>query len=258
MTEQVRPLTFSSSEPAAISSERAAEKGVSGLDGPVSTHLNRPISRRISARVWRWRISPNQWSWASFGIANLGAVGFAVGAPRLGGLLAHAASVLDGVDGEVARLQGTASSSGALLDLVLDRVSDVTIVGGLAWGAGGRRMDWLLALAAANGLLVSGITKERVGAERQPVAELQRSEAAGSWVDRIVAWSGRDGRLFAVTVGGLVRQPRLALAWLAFASNLRLVRRFRAARAMLDEQARTREVASAVEPALEEDARQIG
>jgi len=203
-------------------------------------------------------VSPNQWSWAAFGLANVGAAAFAARAPRLGGLLVHGASVLDGVDGEVARLQGTSSSSGALLDLVLDRVSDVTIVGGLAWGAGSRRVDWLLALAAANGLLVSGIAKERVGAERQPVAELQRTEAAGSWLDGVVAWTGRDGRLFAITLGGLLKQPRLTLAWLALSSNLRLARRFNAARAMLDAQAGGGTESGVDEAPGEEVARQFG
>lgn len=237
----------------------SAGKGVSGLDGPISKHLNRPLSSRISARVWRWPVSPNQWSWTAFGLANVGAAAFAVRAPRLGGMLVHGASVLDGVDGEVARLQGTANSSGAMLDLVLDRVSDVAIVGGLALGAGSRRVDWLLALGAANGLLVSGIVKERVGAERQPVAELQRAEAAGSMLDRVVAWTGRDGRLFAVTLGGLLKQPRLTLIWLALASNLRLVRRFSAARVMLDAQSKASGVGSGIdELPREEVARQIG
>jgi CDP-L-myo-inositol myo-inositolphosphotransferase len=252
VTEQLRAI------PVDPSAGRNEGKGVSGLDGPVSKHLNRPLSRRISGRVWRWPVSPNQWSWASFGLANVGAVAFAARAPRLGGVLVHGASVLDGVDGEVARLQGKSSSSGALLDLVLDRVSDVSIVGGLAWGAGGRRIDWLLALTAANGLLVSGIAKERVGAERQPVAELQRSEATGSWLDAVVAWTGRDGRLFAVTLGGLLKQPRLTLAWLALSSNLRLVRRFSAARAMLDAQSRSGTDSGVDEVPREEVARQIG
>ena len=209
------------------------EKGVSGLDGPISQHLNRPLSRQISARVASASITPNEWSWAAFGAVCAGAVAFAAGAPRLGGQLVHAGSVLHGVDGEVARLQGTASSAGALLDLVLDRVSDVVLLVGLAQ-AGGRRGDWLLALAAANGVLVSGIAKERVGAERQSVSALQRSESRRSPIDRLLPWTGRDARLMAATVAGLLRAPRAALAWIAITSNVRLVRRFLAARAMLE------------------------
>jgi CDP-L-myo-inositol myo-inositolphosphotransferase len=214
--------------------EPDADKGVSGLDGPVSRRLNRPVSRRISSRVARHPMTPNQWSGLAFGAVCAGALAFAARLPRLGAVLVHAGSVLDGVDGEVARLQGTASPSGALLDLALDRVSDVAVAGGLAAGAGGRGIDWLLALASTSGVLTSGIVKERLGAEGKSVAGLQREEARASAVDRLLPWTGRDGRLLAVTVAGLLRAPRLGLLWLAVTSNVRLVRRLAAARALLE------------------------
>jgi CDP-L-myo-inositol myo-inositolphosphotransferase len=210
------------------------DKGVSGLDGPVSRHLNRPISRRISAHVADNGMTPDQWSWVAFGTVCGGAAAFAARAPRLGGLLVHAGSVLDGVDGEVARHQGTSSAGGALLDLVLDRVSDIIVLAGLAQASGGRRTHWLLALAAANGVLVSGLAKERLGAEQQSVSDLQREESAGNAIDRVLPWTNRDGRLLAVTLGGLLRTPWIPLTWIAVSSNVRLVRRFVSARAMLD------------------------
>lgn len=209
------------------------DKGVSGSDGPISAHLNRPISSRISPLVAPLPITPDHWTYAGFAAVCAGAVAFAMRAPRIGGLLVHKGSVLDGIDGEVARLQGTSSAQGALLDVTLDRVSDVVLAGGLAIGAGGRRLDWLLALAAANGIVTAGMVKERMGAEGQSVAQLQREEAGDQPLDALLPYTNRDGRLFAVTVLGLLRQPRLALAWLAFTSNFRLVRRLSAARAML-------------------------
>lgn len=209
------------------------DKGVSGLDGPVSRVLNRPLSRRISVRVAGRPLTPDHWSWIAFGTIVAGAGAFAAGAPRLGGVLTHAGSVLDGVDGEVARIQGTASPAGALLDLVLDRVGDVALLAGLAQASGSRRGDWLLALAATNGVLVSGITKERMGAEHESVSALQRAESQGAAIDRLVPLTGRDGRLLVVAVGGLLRMPRAALAVIALGSNVRLIRRFAAARARL-------------------------
>lgn len=209
------------------------DKGVSGLDGPVARTLNRPLSRRISARVASSSLTPDQWSWIAFGTVAAGAGAFAVGAPRLGGVLTHAGSVLDGVDGEVARIQGTSSPAGALLDLVLDRVGDVALVAGLAQASGSRRADWLMALVATNGILISGITKERIGAERESVSALQRDEGRGAAIDRVVPWTGRDGRLLAIAIGGLLRMPRATLALIALGSNVRLVRRFVAARARL-------------------------
>jgi CDP-L-myo-inositol myo-inositolphosphotransferase len=208
-------------------------KGVAGSDGPISRRLNRPISSRISAHVAGWPVTADQWSYISFASVCTGALAFATHSPRLGAALVHAGSVLDGVDGEVARLQQTSSAQGALLDITLDRASDVALLGGLALGAGGRRIDWLLALAAANGIVTAGVVKERVGHEGVDVAGLQQQEAVDGGLDTLVRYTGRDGRLFAVTLGGLIRQPRLALLWLAATSNWRLIRRLRAARALL-------------------------
>lgn len=209
------------------------DKGVSGSDGLISTYLNRPISGLISSRVAGWPVTPDQWTYAGFASVCAGAGAFAIGAPRLGAVLVHAGSVLDGVDGEVARLQQATSAQGALLDLALDRIGDVALAGGLALGAGGRTFDWLLALAAANGSLTPGIVKERVGHEGESVARLQEEEAAGGALDALLPFTNRDGRLFAATLLGLLRQPRLALLWIAVTSNQRLVRRLQAARAML-------------------------
>ncbi len=230
--------TRSSNGAAQVRSEQAApsdetDKGVSGSDGPISRLLNRPLSRRISARVWALPVTPDQWSYTSFGLICAGAAAFAVQLPKIGAVLVHAGSIVDGVDGEVARLQGTSSTEGALLDLTLDRVSDIALVSGLALGAGGRSIDWMLALAAANGLDTASVVKERVSAEGVPAAELQREERSDDDLDVVLRFGGRDGRLFAVTLSGLIGQPRLALLWLAVTSNMRLRRRLDAARELL-------------------------
>jgi hypothetical protein len=209
------------------------DKGISGSDGPISTYLNRPISRLISPLVAGWPVTPDQWTYAGFASVCAGAGAFALGAPRLGGVLVHAGSVIDGVDGEVARLQQASSAQGALLDVTVDRVADVVLAGGLALGAGGRTVDWLLALAAANGVVTASMVKERLGHEGENVAALQAEEASGDGWDALVRFTGRDGRLFAVTLLGLLRQPRLALLWIAATSNQRLLRRLQAARAIL-------------------------
>jgi CDP-L-myo-inositol myo-inositolphosphotransferase len=209
------------------------DKGISGLDGPVSRYLNRPLSRRLSARVAGRAISADQWSWVAFGSTIAGAAAFAGRRPRLGALLVHAGSVLDGVDGEVARAQGTAGPSGALLDLVLDRSADVAILAGLARGAGGTTGDWAAALVAANGIVTASVAKERLSAEAVPAADTQRHEAAEGWRRWLMPLGSRDGRLFAIALLGLARRPRLALWALAAHSSLRLVERVRAGRVLL-------------------------
>ena len=60
------------------------------------------------------------------------AAGFAVGAPIAAALLVALASVLDGSDGEVARLTYRSSPYGAFLDAVLDRAADGILFTGAA------------------------------------------------------------------------------------------------------------------------------
>ncbi len=57
---------------------------------------------------------------------------FALGYAWQAGLVAAAGQILDGVDGQLARLTGRSSAAGALLDSVLDRVADAALVLGSA------------------------------------------------------------------------------------------------------------------------------
>ena len=52
------------------------------------------------------------------------AAAFAAGQPLLGGVAMHLASVLDGSDGEIARLKRLESPFGQFLDATLDRYTD--------------------------------------------------------------------------------------------------------------------------------------
>jgi phosphatidylglycerophosphate synthase/putative flippase GtrA len=76
------------------------------------------------------------------------AVGAAVvassGSFALAGWLYLASGLCDVLDGRLARAQGSASKSGAVLDSVLDRYSDAAIILGLAWYY---RSTWVLAVA---------------------------------------------------------------------------------------------------------------
>lgn len=121
----------------------AARKLLTGLrsngDGPVAKWLNRPISTRISARLVRTAVTPNQISLATLIVALIASALIAVGsyaAVVLGGILFHAASVLDGSDGEVARLKFLHSRRGEYFDTLCDNLSYVAFLIGLTIGAG--------------------------------------------------------------------------------------------------------------------------
>jgi phosphatidylglycerophosphate synthase len=109
-------------------------------DGPVSRWINRPISRRISALLLNWPgIRPLH---ATICCALLGIFMFAaftLGGARgliLGGLLFHAASLLDGVDGEIARATFRTSDQGAALDSAIDMAMNLFFVLGLTINLG--------------------------------------------------------------------------------------------------------------------------
>jgi CDP-L-myo-inositol myo-inositolphosphotransferase len=105
-------------------------------DGVVSRTLNRPLSRRISAVLLRIPgISPLH---ATIGTAVIALAMFAAlvfGGPVgliAGALLFQAASVFDGVDGEIARATFRTSRTGAALDSAIDAVTNVAAMLGLA------------------------------------------------------------------------------------------------------------------------------
>jgi choline kinase/phosphatidylglycerophosphate synthase len=138
-------------------------------DGPVSHSLNRPISTRVSMALAPLRPSPDIVSLLTFLLPVIAAGLLAVGAGVAGGLLVHVASVLDGTDGELARLQIRAGPRGAMLDGVLDRLGDAAILAGLAvWALDAVAVSpaavLLLTAAATTGAMLSMATKDRAAA----------------------------------------------------------------------------------------------
>jgi CDP-L-myo-inositol myo-inositolphosphotransferase len=94
-------------------------------DGFVSRHLNRPISIAASRFLARWGVRPNAITTIVFLISVIGAALAATAEPALlaaGGILFQIASILDGCDGEVARLKFQGSRWGAWYDTLSDNV----------------------------------------------------------------------------------------------------------------------------------------
>lgn len=161
------------------------------------------------------RPSPNLVTWSVCGLGLLAAGLLAAGQGIAGGFLAQATSVMDGVDGELARLQLRASRRGALLDGVLDRLADAAILAGLgAWAlSDGPPATWTVALVAAavTAALLSMATKDRIAALGLPSGPEHRLG---------YLLCGRDGRLLLVAVFAVVGKPEAALAAVALTSGL--------------------------------------
>ena len=184
-------------------------------DGPVSRWLNRPFSTRLTMLLAPLRPSPNLVTWLVCGLGLLAAGLLAAGQGVAGGLLAQATSVVDGVDGELARLQLRASPRGALLDGVLDRLADAAILAGLGvWAlSDGLPPSWTVALVAAaiTAALLSMATKDRIAALGLPPGPEHRLG---------YLLCGRDGRLLLVAVFAVVGKPEAALVAVALTSGL--------------------------------------
>ena len=99
-------------------------------DGFVARHLNRKVSLAISERVVE-RITPDQATWITFAVGLLSAL-IALFSPLLGGILYQISSMLDGVDGEVARASMRTTRFGGYLDSILDRYVDFMFLSALA------------------------------------------------------------------------------------------------------------------------------
>jgi CDP-L-myo-inositol myo-inositolphosphotransferase len=106
-------------------------------DGPVSRYFNRPISTALSRLLVRTKVTPGQLTFANLLLGLAAAAIAALGGywPFLiAGILFQIASVLDGVDGEVAKLTFRATRRGEWLDTLSDNVTYVACLVGLTIG----------------------------------------------------------------------------------------------------------------------------
>ena len=96
-------------------------------DGWVARYLNKRISFPITRRLLKTRVTPNQITFGNLCLAGLAAfwiVSPSWGLRVAGALLMQLSSILDGCDGEVAKLKGLQSKSGAWFDTVADDVTN--------------------------------------------------------------------------------------------------------------------------------------
>jgi choline kinase/phosphatidylglycerophosphate synthase len=197
-------------------------------DGPVARYLNRPVSTRVSMALAHLPIHPDVVSVLAFLVAVAGGWSLALGMGILGAALVHASSVLDGVDGEIARLQVRAGPGGALLDGILDRLADAAVIAGLSiWALATPAPPTataLLTVAATAGSMLSMATKDRIAALGIPPAPER-------WIGFLLG--GRDARLLLVSVGALLGRPLLALAAVTVTSAVSLAVRLLLTRSTL-------------------------
>lgn len=181
-------------------------------DGYVSRYVNRRASEPMARLLARTRATPNQITWAAFGIAFLAFMSFIYGLNIIGGLLVQLSSVVDGIDGSLARLKGMASAFGGFLDAVLDRYSDVLIVLGLSWWSLSHEAYpgiWLAGFLAIAGIMSVSYTRARIDSEHRHLFD-----------KGFKSFASRDIRLFLIMLGGITGQAYFCLIVIATLTNL--------------------------------------
>jgi len=196
-------------------------------DGPVSRYLNRPISVLFSRHLAKLDVTPNQISEVSFLCSLLAAGLFAFGgylALLLGGILAQFASIIDGCDGEVARLKYQSSDFGGWFDAVLDRYADAFLLFGLTWHLlAVRASGWVL---LAGFMAIIGSFMLSYTADKYDNLMRKRIKVGGKAGLRM----GRDVRVFLIFLGAATNLVLPVLVVIAVVMNLETVRRVRIAR----------------------------
>ena len=165
-------------------------------DGPVSRHINRRISTRITRIIVTKNVplTPDEVSVIAFLLAIASGIAFYLGMPFLGGILAQISSIIDGVDGELARARRMMTKRGGFLDTMLDRLADITICTGMIVHLAEDGLSLIKLLAVTGSVLLVYLAAE--------------ADARSINVDLFVPPNlrppaSRDVRLFIVLLGGI-------------------------------------------------------
>ena len=185
-------------------------------DGSISKYINRPISKWITSKIADYPLTPNQISIAVFFISVLSGLIISMEGYfflLLGALLAQLSSILDGCDGEIARLKLLESKFGAWFDRVLDRYCDLFIFTGLTFHIyfiHNTLTVFFIGFIAVGGKIISSYT-----------AFVYDTVVSAHNNFRI----GRDLIIFIILIGALLNIPYITLVVLAFIMNADVCKR---------------------------------
>jgi CDP-diacylglycerol--glycerol-3-phosphate 3-phosphatidyltransferase len=171
---------------------------------PRVTRFIEPIGKALASVG----VTPTFMTSVGLGIVIAGSVVISTGAIRSGALIVLIGSILDGLDGSVARASGTVTARGAFLDSVFDRLGEIAAFAGLgvavARETGDAGVLLLISLAIGGAMLVPYI----------------RSRAEAEGFNGKVGLMGRAERVLLFTVGLMIglMEPMLwvfvILVWL--------------------------------------------
>ncbi|MHA1589005.1 MAG: CDP-alcohol phosphatidyltransferase family protein, partial [Candidatus Njordarchaeales archaeon] len=187
-------------------------------DGFISYYINRRISARISKFLVKTSLTPNMISIISFAMAAVAAYFFSIRnylMSIIAGILTQMASIIDGCDGEVARLKGLSSKYGALFDTLLDRYADILLVIGIGYGyylMTQNSLSLLLLAIPLTGFIMSSYARKEymIRYEKQPKGKL-------------LLLIRRDFRLFGIFIGALIGMAYHAIITIGALSHIIII-----------------------------------
>ena len=175
---------------------------------PLTRFVYRPVSVPIASALQNTRLTPTHVTYFSAALSFGGGVAFGFRLYLLGALLTLLGSITDCVDGDLARISGTTSKSGAYLDHVFDRWTDAALIVGLMFSS----LEELapVGMAALVGTFMTSYT---------------RTKAQAVGIDCEVGIGGRDARMLVLVVTGGLGFVFVGLAIVAAMSLITAVHR---------------------------------
>jgi len=186
----------------------------------VFARLNRKVSIPISRQLSKTPITPNMVTLFALGVSLASGAFFAFGGylnTVIGAVLSHWASILDGSDGEVARLTLQESQFGCWLETVCDYLYYLFVFTGMTiglWRTSGALMYPALGVLLLFGAIMSIIT---TGYQRRRLTGYRPEKYLAAWQEQV----GRQRRdlflWFGRRVEFMIRRSFLPYAFLFFA-----------------------------------------
>jgi CDP-L-myo-inositol myo-inositolphosphotransferase len=195
----------------------------------IARNFNRKVSAFITRFLIKTPITPNMISLGILGLATVTSVLLAQGTyPWLliGGILIQLISILDGCDGEVARLKFKQSNWGAWFDGTMDKYVDTIIVTGLAyglWNITGNILIWPITIFVLLGLITDSYM------------HMKFKRVVGN----LIKWKGlgveRDLWMLTLAIGAMTNQVFLILIFLLVFMHYKVFSRLTTAKRISEE-----------------------
>ncbi len=135
-----------------------------------------PILDPIAVTLSKMRLTPTMVTLAGLVVTIAGAVIIAGDRYLLGAAVAASGSILDALDGPLARHQGKASERGAFIDTICDRLGEIAIWAGLGFSLRDNGTALMLCIFGLSFSLLTPYVRAK--------AESWKAEGRGGWMGR--------------------------------------------------------------------------